>query len=90
MKLIREFSRVFLLSLALSLIFAARSELKEPENDEKVLHRQKRFLIFPGGGTAKFVGESLKKMTDEVKFNQPFQRFSGIFGTNRHCKVHQL
>jgi hypothetical protein len=44
-------------SFVLSAVFASRTQLKDPTNDEKVLHRQKRFLIFPGGGTAKFVGE---------------------------------
>lgn len=55
MKMFRDFAKFLLCSLALSSVFAGREELKEPENNEKVLHRQKRFLIFPGGGTAKFV-----------------------------------
>jgi hypothetical protein len=57
MKLNRDFIRLVFLTLALSGALGSRKVLKQTGNDEKTSHRQKRFLIFPNGGTAKFVGE---------------------------------
>ena len=48
---------VLIFFFALNCIFAAQTRLQNPENREKVLNRQKRFLIFPQGGVAKFVSK---------------------------------
>lgn len=52
-----KFSISFAVILSLGVVQAGRTNSFEKSEHERLLHRQKRFLIFPGGGTAKFVGK---------------------------------
>lgn len=52
-----QFSITFAVISSLSVVLAAQSNPFAKSDHEKVLNRQKRFLIFPGGGVAKFVGK---------------------------------
>jgi hypothetical protein len=58
MQLSNSFTFCLLILLAFDLSLSERkSFLNKSENEKHLLSRQKRFLIFPGGGVAKYVGE---------------------------------
>lgn len=61
-------------------IFAAQKSLLY-KNDEDVLSRQKRFLIFNNGGIAKYIGEFKKFcLAKQIKHKKNFRPSAGYLG----------
>lgn len=79
---------LFVLSISLNLVIGEQTVLTQKSQNERLLQRQKRFLIFPGGGVAKFVGK-LRNFSRFVTFSHASIN-SRIFGANSDRSVHKL